>query len=209
MNLKPSIMSDLIPNEKSFVLYTAPDGSITVEAYIKDETLWLTQQKIAEVFEVDRTVITKHLRNIYLDNELNKEATSAKFAQVQKEGEREVKRNLEYYNLDAIISVGYRVNSSKAVQFRIWATKTLKEYIIKGFVMNNERLKQGTTTFGKDYFRELLDRVRSVRTSERRIYQQITDIFAECSIDYDPKADVIKKFYAKSKMKLHTIREDC
>ena len=196
-------MSDLIPNEKSFVLYTAPNGSITVEAYIKDETLWLTQQKIAEVFEVDRTVITKHLRNIYLDNELNKEATSAKFAQVQKEGEREVKRNIEYYNLDAIISVGYRVNSSKATQFRIWATQTLKEYIIKGFVMNDERLKQGTTTFGKDYFRELLDRVRSIRTSERRIYQQITDIFAECSIDYDPKAEVTKKFYATVQNKFH------
>ncbi len=152
-------MSDLIPQERSFVLYTAADGSIIVEAYIKDETLWLTQQKIADVFVMDRTVVKKHLKNIYQDKELHKDATSAKFAQVQKEGEREVTRNLEYYNLDAIISVGYRVNSSKATQFRIWATQTLKEYIIKGFVMNDERLKQGTTAFGKDYFRELLDRV--------------------------------------------------
>lgn len=164
---------------------------------------------ICELFGVVKSTISEHLTNIYKEQELDPKSTVRNFRTVQKEGEREVKRNLEYYNLDAIISVGYRVNSSKAVQFRIWATKTLKEYIIKGFVMNNERLKQGTTTFGKDYFRELLDRVRSVRTSERRIYQQITDIFAECSIDYDPKADVTEKFYAKSKMKLHTIREDC
>ncbi|SDW02299.1 virulence RhuM family protein [Flavobacterium degerlachei] len=196
-------MSELIPNNNDFILYTTPNGSIKIEAFIQGETIWLTQQKISDLFEVDRTVVTKHLKNIYQEKELLKEATSAKFAQVQKEGHREVKRNIEYYNLDAIISLGYRVNSSKATQFRIWATNTLKEYIIKGFAMNDERLKQGTTTFGKDYFKELLDRVRSIRTSERRIYQQITDIFAECSIDYNPKAEVTKNFYATVQNKFH------
>lgn len=196
-------MSELTPNNNDFILYTAPNGSIKIEAFIQGETIWLTQQKIADLFDVDRTVVTKHLKNIYQENELPKEATSAKFAQVQTEGDREVKRNIEYYNLDAIISVGYRVNSSKATQFRIWATNTLKEYIIKGFAMDDERLKQGITTFGKDYFRELLDRVRSIRASERRIYQQITDIFAECSIDYNPKAEVTKNFYATVQNKFH------
>lgn len=196
-------MSELIPNNNNFILYTAPNGSIKIEAFIQGETIWLTQQKIANLFDVDRTVVTKHLKNIFQENELLKEATSAKFAQVQTEGDREVKRKIEYYNLDAIISVGYRVNSSKATQFRIWATNTLKEYIIKGFAMDDERLKQGTTTFDKDYFKELLDRVRSIRASERRIYQQITDIFAECSIDYNPKAEVTKNFYATIQNKFH------
>ncbi|TDE05961.1 virulence RhuM family protein [Flavobacterium sandaracinum] len=196
-------MSELTPNNNNFILYTAPNGSIKIEAFIQGETIWLTQQKIADLFDVDRTVVTKHLKNIFQENELLKEATSAKFAQVQTEGDREVKRNIEYYNLDAIISVGYRVNSSKATQFRIWATNTLKEYIIKGFAMDDERLKQGTSTFDKDYFKELLDRVRSIRTSERRIYQQITDIFAECSIDYNPKAEVTKNFYATIQNKFH------
>ncbi len=196
-------MSELIPNNNDFILYTAPNGSIKIEAFIQGETIWLTQLKIANLFDVDRTVVTKHLKNIYQEGELLKETTSAKFAQVQTEGDREVKRNIEYYNLDAIISVGYRVNSTKATQFRIWATNTLKEYIIKGFAMDDDRLKQGTTTFGKDYFKELLGRVRSIRTSERRIYQQITDIFAECSIDYDPKAEVTKKFYATVQNKFH------
>jgi hypothetical protein len=196
-------MSDLIPNNNSFILYTDPSGNIKIEAYIKDETIWLTQQKIADVFGVDRTVVTKHLKNIYQEAELHKEATSAKFAQVQIEGEREVKRNIEYYNLDAIISVGYRVNSNKATQFRIWATKVLKEYIIKGFAMDDDRLKQGTTAFGVDYFKELLERVRSIRASERRIYQQVTDIFAECSIDYDPKSEITKNFYAMVQNKFH------
>jgi hypothetical protein len=196
-------VSELIPNNNNFILYSAPNGAVTIETYIKDETIWLTQQKIADLFNVDRTVVTKHLKNIYQEEELQKDATSAKFAQVQKEGEREVKRNIEYYNLDVIISVGYRVNSSKATQFRIWATNTLKEYIIKGFAMHDERLKQGTATFGKDYFKELLDRVRSIRASERRIYQQITDIFAECSIDYNPKSEITKNFYATVQNKFH------
>lgn len=191
-------------NELSdFILYTAPSGEVRIEIYLQNETIWLTQQKIADLFGVDRTVVTKHLKNIFQEGELKKETTSAKFAQVQKEGEREVKRNIEFYNLDAIISVGYRVNSSKATQFRIWATKTLKEYIIKGFVLDDERLKQGKTTFGKDYFKELLERVRSIRASERRIYQQVTDIFAECSIDYDPNSPITKKFYATVQNKFH------
>lgn len=196
-------MSDLIPSNNNFILYTAPSGNIKIEAYIQDETIWLTQQKIAEVFGVDRTVVTKHLKNIYQEEELQKEATCAKFAQVQMEGDREVKRLIEYYNLDAIISVGYRVNSTKATQFRIWANNVLKEFIVKGFAMDDDRLKQGTTAFGKDYFKELLERVRSIRASERRIYQQITDIFAECSIDYDPKAEITKNFYAIVQNKFH------
>ena len=186
-----------------FILYTAPSGEVRIEIYVQNETVWLTQQKIADLFGVDRTVVTKHLKNIYTEGELEKTATSAKYAQVQKEGEREVKRNIDFYNLDAIISVGYRVNSTKATQFRIWATKTLKEYIIKGFAIDDERLKQGKTLFGKDYFKELLERVRSIRASERRIYQQVTDIFAECSIDYDPQATITKKFYATVQNKFH------
>ena len=186
-----------------FILYTAPSGEVRIEIYVQNETVWLTQQKIADLFGVDRTVVTKHLKNIYTEGELEKTATSAKYAQVQKEGEREVKRNIDFYNLDAIISVGYRVNSTKATQFRIWATKTLKEYIIKGFAIDDERLKQGKTLFGKDYFKELLERVRSIRASERRIYQQVTDIFAECSIDYDSQSPITKKFYATIQNKFH------
>ncbi len=186
-----------------FILYTAPNGDVKIEIYVQNETVWLTQQKIADLFNVDRSVVTKHLGNIFEDGELDKMATSAKFAQVQKEGERDVKRNIEFYNLDAIISVGYRVNSTKATQFRIWATKTLKEYIIKGFSIDDERLKQGKTLFGKDYFKELLERVRSIRASERRIYQQVTDIFAECSIDYNKDAPITKKFYATIQNKFH------
>ncbi|WP_423740255.1 virulence RhuM family protein [Flavobacterium columnare] len=196
-------MSDLIPSNNNFILYTAPNGNIKIEAYVQDETIWLTQQKMADVFGVAKSTISEHLSNIYESGELEKEATVRKFRTVQMEGEREVARNLEYYNLDAIISVGYRVNSTKATQFRIWATKVLKEYIIKGFAMDDDRLKQGSTAFGKDYFKELLERVRSIRASERRIYQQITDIFAECSIDYDPKAEITKNFYALVQNKFH------
>lgn len=196
-------MSDLIPNNNNFILYTAPNGNVKIEAYIQDETIWLTQQKMADVFGVAKSTISEHLSNIYESGELEKQATVRKFRTVQMEGEREVARNLEYYNLDAIISVGYRVNSTKATQFRIWATKVLKEFIVKGFAMDDDRLKQGSTAFGKDYFKELLERVRSIRASERRIYQQITDIFAECSIDYDPKAEITKNFYALVQNKFH------
>ena len=160
----------------NFILYTTPNGDVQLDILLQDENLWLTQKGLAELFGVERSVITKHLKNIYDSGELDKVSTCAKFAQVQQEGNRAVRRELEYYNLDAIISVGYRVNSSKATQFRIWATKTLKEFIIKGFVLDDERLKQGQTVFGQDYFRELLERIRSIRSSERRIYQQITDM---------------------------------
>lgn len=190
-------------NEFEFLLYTMPNENVTVNAVLKDETIWLTQKAMAELFEVDRSVITKHLGNIYDDGELAKEATCANFAQVQNEGNRQVKRSVDYYNLDAIISVGYRVNSQRATHFRIWATKVLNEYIRKGFVLDDDRLKQGSTAFGKDYFRELLERVRSIRASERRIWQQITDIFAECSIDYDKTSEITKRFYATVQNKFH------
>ena len=187
----------------NFILYTTPNGDVQLDILLQDENLWLTQKGLAELFGVERSVITKHLKNIYDSGELDKVLTCAKFAQVQQEGNRSVRRELEYYNLDAIISVGYRVNSSKATQFRIWATKTLKEFIIKGFVLDDERLKQGQTVFGQDYFRELLERIRSIRSSERRIYQQITDIFAECAIDYDRNSDIAKNFYAMVQNKFH------
>ena len=178
-----------------FLLYTAPNGAIKVEVLLSGETLWLTQKRMAELFGVGVPAISKHLENIYESNELERKATVSILETVQNEGGREVKRKLEYYNLDAVISVGYRVNSAQATQFRIWATQLIKEYIIKGFALDDERLKNGRF-FGKDYFRELLDRVRSIRASERRIYQQITDIFAECSIDYDPRSKTTQQFYA-------------
>ena len=189
--------------ELQFLIYNTPQEDINVNVVIRDETIWLTQKTMATLFNVQTPAINKHLKNIFEEGELQKEATVSNMEIVQKEGERDVKRNVECYNLDAIISVGYRVNSAKATQFRIWATKTLKEYIQKGFVMDDERLKQGTQVFGKDYFRELLDRVRSIRASERRIWQQITDIFSECSFDYAPNAKVTKDFYAMVQNKFH------
>ena len=190
-------------NEIQFLLYNTPDENIKVNVIVKDETLWLTQKAMSELIDVNSQSITKHLKNIFDEGELLKEATCSKMEQVQKEGERLVKRNVEFYNLDAIISVGYRVNSQKATKFRIWATGILKEYIQKGFVLDDERLKQGNTAFGKDYFRELLERIRSIRASERRIWQQITDIFAECSIDYDPNSQTTRQFYAMVQNKFH------
>ena len=180
--------------ELQFLLYTTPQEEVKVNVVIKDETLWLTQKAMAELFDVGVPAINKHLSNIFEEGELNKNATISIMEIVQTEGTRNIKRNVEFYNLDAIISVGYRVNSTKATTFRIWATQTLKEFITKGFVLDDERLKQGTTAFGKDYFRELLERVRSIRASERRIWQQITDIFAECSIDYDRNSSVTQIF---------------
>ena len=186
-----------------FLLYTTPQEDVKVNVVIKDETLWLTQKAMAELFDVGVPAINKHLSNIFEEGELNKNATISILEIVQTEGTRNIKRNVEFYNLDAIISVGYRVNSTKATTFRIWATQTLKEFITKGFVLDDERLKQGTTAFGKDYFRELLERVRSIRASERRIWQQITDIFAECSIDYDRNSSVTQDFYAMVQNKFH------
>lgn len=185
-----------------FLLYTAPNGGIKVEVLLSNETIWLTQKRMAELFGVGVAAISKHLDNIYASGELQREATISILETVQQEGARQVARKLEYFNLDAVISVGYRVNSAQATQFRIWATQLIKEYIIKGFAMDDERLKNGRF-FGQDYFRELLERVRSIRASERRIYQQITDIFAECSIDYDPKSETTRLFYAHVQDKFH------
>lgn len=176
--------------ELQFLIYNTPEENVSVNAVIKDETIWLTQKAMAELFGVGVPAISKHLANIYAEGELNEISTVSKMEIVQQEGSRDIKRNMEFYNLDAIISVGYRVNSRKATNFRIWATGILKEYMIKGFAMDDERLKQGKTAFGKDYFKELLERVRSIRASERRIWQQITDIFAECSIDYELIAEM-------------------
>jgi len=188
-----------------FLLYTAPDGAVKVECFLHEETIWLPQKRIAELFGVQRPAITKHLKNIFESGELEENVVSSILEHTTQHGAISGKTQTQatkFYNLDAIISVGYRVNSSRATQFRIWATKMLKEYIIKGFAMDDERLINGRY-FGKDYFRELLERVRSIRASERRIYQQITDIFAECSIDYDPKSETTRQFYAHVQDNFH------
>lgn len=186
--------------EIQFILYNLPDNSGTVQAYVENETLWLTQKAISQLFGVDRTVITKHLKNIFETGELYEESVCAKFAHTATDGK---KYNTAFYSLDAIISVGYRVNTRRATMFRQWATRILNEYIRKGFVLDDERLKQGNATFGRDYFRELIERVRSIRASERRIWQQITDIYAECSIDYDRMAPATKDFYAMVQNRFH------
>lgn len=186
--------------ERKFILYNSPTGEIRVDVYLQEETVWLTQKAMAELFGVQRPAITKHLGNIFDSRELDENSVSSILEHTADDGK---KYSTKYYNLDAIISVGYRVNSTKATQFRIWATNTLKEYIIKGFVLDDNRLKQGQTVFGKDYFKELLQRVRSIRASERRIYQQVTDIFAECSIDYDKNSELTKNFYAMVQNKFH------
>lgn len=193
----------MLPRKFNFLIYKSEDEDLSVNAYIKDETIWLTQKSMSELFGVNPQAITKHLQNIYNEGELEQAATCSKMEQVQDESGRVVRREILFYNLDAIISVGYRVNSSRATHFRIWATKILKEYMIKGFVLDDDRLKQGETVFGKDYFRELLERVRSIRASERRIWQQITDIFAECSIDYDKNSEITHDFYAMIQNKFH------
>lgn len=186
-----------------FLMYQSADENVSVNALIKDETIWLNQKAMAELFGVENNTINYHLKDIYKTGELQEEATIRKIRIVQQEGNRQVERAVQFYNLDAIISVGYRVNSRRATNFRIWATGVLREYMIKGFALDDERLKQGKTAFGKDYFRELLERVRSIRASERRIWQQITDIFAECSIDYDRQSPVTHDFYAMVQNKFH------
>lgn len=190
-------------NGFEFLIYKAADEEVSVNAVINDDTIWLTQKSMAELFDVNTPAISKHLSNIFNEGELQQSATVSKMEIVQTEGNRRVKRAVDFYNLDAIISVGYRVNSKRATHFRQWATGVLKEYMIKGFVLDDDRLKQGNVAFGKDYFRELLERVRSIRASERRIWQQITDIFAECSIDYDKTSDVTKRFYSTVQNKFH------
>ena len=196
-------MGNVVPNQNNFILYTTPEGEVKLNVLLENETIWLTQKAMSLLFDTTPQNITIHLKNIFESGELSESTTCKDFLQVQIEGKREVSRNQKFYNLDAIISLGYRVNSLKATQFRIWATQTLKEYIIKGFVLDDHRLKQGEAVFGKNYFRELLERVRSIRASERRIYQQVTDIFAECSIDYDPQSEITKSFYAIVQNKFH------
>ena len=190
--------------ELQFLLYDDPAEKGNINVVVKDDTIWATQKTIAELYEVQTPAISKHLKNIYEEGELEEFTTISKMEIVVNRGFRgAVKEDMLFYNLDAIISVGYRVNSRKATRFRQWATRTLNEYIRKGFVMDDERLKQGKTAFGKDYFRELLERVRSIRASERRIWQQITDIFAECSIDYDRESQTCRNFYAMVQNRFH------
>ncbi len=193
---------DLIPSSGEFLLYTAADGAVRVRVWFQDETTWLSQRGLAELFGVQVPAITKHLKNIFESGELSREATVSKMEIVQTEGRREIAREIELYNLDAIIAVGYRVNSYQATQFRIWATKTLREFIIKGFALDDERLKQGKAAFGKEYFDELLERIREIRASERRFYQKITDLYA-LSVDYDAKAPLTQEFFATVQNKLH------
>ena len=191
-------------NEIQFLLYNMPDADGKVQVVIKGETLWCTQKAMAQLFGVGVPAISKHLKNIFTEGELNPDTTISKMETVVNRGMRgEVNELIDFYSLDAIIAVGYRVSSLKATRFRQWATKILNEYIKKGFVMDDERLKQGTAVFGKDYFRELLERVRSIRTSERRIWQQITDIYAECSTDYDKNSPTTRDFYAMIQNSFH------
>ena len=186
--------------ELNFLIYNTPDEDVSIRAAVKDESIWLTQKAMAELFGCSTDNISLHLKNIFSEGELDKNSVTEKISATASDGKKYL---MQFYNLDAIISVGYRVNSRKATNFRIWATGILKEYMIKGFAMDDERLKQGKTAFGKDYFKELLERVRSIRASERRIWQQITDIFAECSIDYDKDSQITHDFYAMVQNKFH------
>ena len=198
--------SNLENSFTEFLLYTTPENKVKVEIFLKDENIWLTQDKIAELFGVQRPAITKHLKNIFVSGELQEEVVSSIMELTTEHGAIEGKtqtRSVKYYNLDVIISVGYRVNSKQATQFRIWATERLKEYIIKGFTMDDERLKNPNYIFGKDYFEEQLERIRDIRSSERRFYQKITDIYAQCSVDYRKDAEETKRFFASVQNKLH------
>ena len=200
-------MSDeqgLAPYESREILfYRTDNGDVRVEILLYQESLWLTQAKMAELFDVQKAAVSKHLKNIFEEGELDKSATVSKMETVQNEGGRMVRRTPEFYNLDAIIAVGYRVNSKKATMFRIWANRVLKEYIIKGYVMDDERLKEPENYFGKDYFEEQLERIRDIRSSERRFYQKITDIYSQCSADYDVSSPITQAFFATVQNKLH------
>ena len=189
-----------MPKDIQFILYNLPEKEGKVRVIIRDETLWCTQKAMAQLFGVDRTVVSKHLKNIFESAELQQDSVCAKFAHTAEDGKI---YNTQFYNLDAVISVGYRVNSLQATRFRQWTTKILNEYIKKGFVLNDDRLKQGETVFGQDYFQELLERIRSIRASERRIWQKITDIYAECSIDYDKDSPTTHDFYAMIQNRFH------
>ena len=190
-------------NEIQFLLYNLPEDNGKVQVVIKDDTIWCTQKAMSQLFGVGVPAISKHLSNIYEEGELQEQATISKMETVQIEGSREIRRQVDFYSLDAIIAVGYRVSSLRATRFRQWATRVLNEYIRKGFVLDDDRLKQGIAVFGKDYFHELLERVRSIRASERRIWQQITDIYAECSIDYDRNSPITREFYAMVQNRFH------
>lgn len=201
--LSSSLQKNDRPTREGFnevLLYTTPNGKVKVEMYLHNETIWLTQQKIADLFGVQRPAVTKHLKNIFESSELKEDAVCSKMEHTAADGK---KYSTQFYNLDAIISVGYRVNSTQATHFRIWATERLKEYIIKGFTMDDERLKNPNTIFGKDYFDEQLARIRDIRSSERRFYQKITDIYSQCSADYDVNSQTTKDFFATVQNKLH------
>lgn len=195
-------MDNEVIRNSEIILYNYENNNVFVDVYFKDDTFWLTQSSMAELFDCSSDNISLHLKNIYAEEELLQEATTEKFSVVRKEGTRNVKRTLDFYNLDVIIAVGYRVNSKKATHFRQWATKTLKEYIQKGFVLNDEMMKNGRP-FGKDYFDELLERIREIRASERRAYQKIADVFEQCSYDYDKNSETTKAFYSFVQNKLH------
>jgi hypothetical protein len=190
------------PNQNEILLYSTPDGAVRIEVAFQDETFWLSQKKMAELFGVSLRTVNEHLKNIYISGELLEAATIRKFRIVQTEGTRQVSREVEFYNLDTIIAVGYRVNSRQATQFRIWATQVLREFLVKGFVLDDERLKQGKR-FGRDYFDELLERIRAIRASERRFYLKITDIYEQCSIDYNAGASITQAFFKTVQNKLH------
>ncbi len=195
-------LSKYKPN-REFLLYKTPGGDVKVDVLLQNETIWMPRKKIAELFDVNVPAVSKHLKNIFESGELKKKATVSILEIVQNESGRDVKRNTEFFNLDAIIAVGYRVNSKRATQFRIWATAVLKEFIIKGYTMDVERLKNPRPLFGEDYFKEQLEKIRDIRSSERRLYQQITDIYAECSIDYEYESEITKEFFATVQNKLH------
>ena len=194
--------NELVPNNSftEFLMYTSPNGKVKVEIFLHNENIWLNQEKIAQLFGVDRSVITKHLKNIFQSNELQEDSVCAKIAHTAQDGKT---YKTKFYNLDMIISVGYRVNSTQATHFRIWATERLKEYMIKGFTMDDERLKNPNNIFGQDYFEEQLARIRDIRSSERRFYQKITDIYAQCSADYNINSEITKEFFATVQNKLH------
>ncbi len=191
---------DNLPQESEFLMYTTPQGEVKLNVLILDETVWLTQEGMQELFGRAKSTISEHISNVFDEGELDRDSVVRDFRTTASDGKI---YNTSFYNLDVIISVGYRVKSLRGTQFRIWATKTLREYIIKGFAIDDDRLKQAQGTFGKDYFRELLERVQSIRASEQRIYHQVTQIFAECSIDYDPKSQITKNFYAMVQNKFH------
>jgi len=192
--------NNLSPNQSSFILYTSQNGDVKVDVLLQDETVWLTQKAMQELFGKAKATISEHISNLFKEGELDENSVVRKFRTTADDGKD---YTTSFYNLDVIISVGYRVKSHQGTQFRIWATSILREFIVKGFAIDDERLKQGNTLFGKDYFDELLERIREIRASERRFYQKITDIYAQCSIDYDPKADITQTFYKTVQNKLH------